>query len=143
MENLTALGSMVFLGLVFIFFLLTNFYVAMELLFASALAFIIIVIIRIIYFKTRPENMGQKKPKNFIDYVDKSSFPSMHAANSFIMALIVGFNQNNLYVFIFFIIVAMLICVTRRYFNKHFTLDLVVGMLLGILVSLFTFFIVF
>ncbi|MEM4259823.1 MAG: phosphatase PAP2 family protein [Candidatus Woesearchaeota archaeon] len=143
MENLTALGSMVFLGLVFVYFLITNYNIAFELLFASIIGFIVIVIIRLLYFKTRPEHIGQKKPKGLVDYIDKSSFPSMHATNSFIMAIIIGFNQNNLYVFIFFILVAMLICITRRYLDKHFTLDLIVGMVLGITVSLFTIFVVF
>jgi undecaprenyl-diphosphatase len=143
-ENLTALGSMVFFGIVFIFTFLTDRWISYQLLFATLVSFSLIVLIRLIYFKERPENKGKnKKVSHFVDIIDSSSFPSMHSTNSFIIALILGLNQKSVWVFVFLVLVATLISMTRYYFKKHYPIDIIVGMALGIITSLITVFLVF
>lgn len=64
-----------------------------------------------------------------------SSFPSRHAATMFILATAVFLNVKNFKIRTAFIVLAMLVALSRVALNYHMYLDIVGGALLGILIA--------
>jgi len=131
---ITSLGSLPAMGLFGIFFLLTNFNIFLKLFVGIALSFVIITVIRLNFYKHRPHK--KIKPKNVLGIIAKSSFPSMHSANSTIFAIVVGLSTN-MTLLVFFIVMALIIIFSRWFLRKHYPIDLLAGTVLGVLVALF------
>ena len=131
-ERITDLGSLVAMGVVGLFFLLTSFDIFIRLFLTIAISFGIIATIRVNYYKHRP--FKKKKPKNVLGIVAESSFPSMHSSNVFGFAFSVGLSTNYK-LFIFFVFIALLVVFSRWYLRKHYPVDLIAGSILGALVG--------
>ena len=132
-ENITALGSLVFMGVMGLFFLLTDFPVFLKLLMGIGCSTLIIILIRSFYFKRRP--VEKVTPYKYLDRINKSSFPSMHASNVTIFSITMGvfLGQSLLW---FFLPFAALIIFSRLYLKIHDVVDLAGGTVLGGLISL-------
>ncbi len=130
-RDMTSLGGMFFYGLVVGgFFFLGDYDMVKRLLWVFIIITAISVIIRSVYFKDRPK---KQKHSSFLERLDASSFPSIHAARSVSLAIILGRASEAHLFFIFAIIVAAIICFSRHYLNKHDSIDIVAGIILGIL----------
>ncbi len=130
-KEITALGSLVFYSLLLLFFLtIQDFLMFQVLLVGGIITFIVTVLIRSFYFKDRPNKQDHK---NWIERLDASSFPSLHAARATFLALVFMFKFQHLYTSIFFILVALLIMISRAYLKKHDWIDLSLGAFLGLL----------
>ena len=93
---------------------------------------IIAGIIRIIYFKKRPDN---SPTNNLWLRLYNSSFPSIHAMRSIILAyLLSGIYPKIIFIIIFWIL-ALLICYSRIYLKKHDFIDVLFGALIGLLLA--------
>ncbi|RJQ16870.1 phosphatase PAP2 family protein [Candidatus Woesearchaeota archaeon] len=132
-ENLTALGSMIFHGIALVFLLFIDFTLFLKLLIALGISTVIVATIRFFYFKYRP--LDKEKPKKFLHRLNASSFPSLHAPNSIIFALIVGLTLST-GLFVLLLILTVLIIYSRYYLKKHFIIDLAVGSVLGMIIGL-------
>ena len=86
---------------------------------------VVVVGIRLVYFKPRPV---KQQYHNLIEKIDASSFPSWHLARALYLALILGKVMGNLVVPIF---IALLVGYSRLYLKKHDWIDLIGGMVLA------------
>lgn len=134
-ENISALGSLVVHGLVGLMFLLIDQAIFLQLLIALSTSVILISITRLFFFKNRPGR--STAPRGLLEKLEASSFPSMHSAHSFIVAIIVGANATTP-LLIFLLILAAIIAYSRYYLKMHYAIDILSGILLGSLIGLTT-----
>ncbi len=101
----------------------------MKLLFGAAASYLIAGIIRIVYFKDRP---NKESHSNFIERIDASSFPSIHAFRVSYILIVFSHAFQNLTATILIFTSAFLVCVSRIYLRKHDYVDVLGGIVLGI-----------
>ncbi len=125
-------GLAIYVLVTIIFFLLGNVKVTAELIIALALLYIIIAGIRAIFFKKRPD---KQKHSGFFTKIDASSFPSMHSARSLTLAVMLAtvFTQNTIRILL--IIAVLGVAYTRIRLKRHYTADVIGGLILGAIVS--------
>jgi membrane-associated phospholipid phosphatase len=129
-EEFTFLGGILFYGLVCLWFLFGEKYDYFIMLFAGAiLIYVVAFLIRLFYFKNRPKKM---KYRGFIEKIDASSFPSVHAAR---ITLLFVFFKDLILISLSFMILVMVLS-SRIYLKKHYFSDLLGGIFLGLFTSL-------
>lgn len=104
-----------------------------QFIFAIIISEVIIYVIRYFYFRPRPVG----KTKNFTSFyekLDESSFPSVHAARSFIFAVVLS-QLVPMGAQILLWITAALISISRVYLKRHHWSDIIVGGILGLMVG--------
>ncbi|MFH1290361.1 MAG: phosphatase PAP2 family protein [Nanoarchaeota archaeon] len=134
-EEITSLGGVIFYFIILLFFLLDgDLNRFMALLLAQIIIYAATFTTRLFYFKKRPEN---RLHNNFLEKIDASSFPSVHAARATVLLLffIISF-QTNIYLTLLFVVLAPLVLYSRIYLKKHDLADVIGGILLGIIASL-------
>ncbi len=94
-----------------------------------------VILIRIFYFKNRPK---KETYANFWQRIDASSFPSLHTARIVFLAMIFSVHFANQYLTILCTIVAALVSYSRIYLNKHDWVDVLGGVVLGMLTYFIT-----
>jgi len=129
-RDITTFGGAAFFGGVWLLILVFKEY---QLGLKMALGFIIIltitVLTRIVYFKNRPNKEGYH---NWVERIDASSFPSMHAARIFFFSLtLISFWDYSLSMIVFFSLLALIVSYSRIYLKKHDWWDLLGGVILG------------
>lgn len=88
-----------------------------------------VVLIRLFYFKPRPR---KEKYTNFIERIDASSFPSLHAARIVFLAILFSVHFANQYLTILCSVTAALVSYSRIYLRKHDWIDVVGGIIVGV-----------
>jgi undecaprenyl-diphosphatase len=130
-RDLTSLGSLVFFAWILLFVLaMKEFSLFLQLVFGTVFTLIMVVFIRMVYFKNRPNKQNHS---NFIERMDASSFPSLHSARIVFLAITLASFFKTEYVTIFFTIFAVLVMYSRYYLRKHDLWDILGGILLGLL----------
>ncbi len=114
-------------------FFLVGKYFAMQLIAALVIIYIAAVGIRTLYFKDRPSH---EPHKNFFERIDASSFPSIHAARASAVAYLVASWAPE--TTIIAVLVAILVCASRLYLRKHFVIDILGGIAIGIITAMIT-----
>jgi membrane-associated phospholipid phosphatase len=95
------------------------------------LILIITTLVRIIYFKDRP---NKEEHHNWIERIDASSFPSMHTARIFFFGLVMSqFWDYSLNLTILFLVVSLSVSYSRIFLKKHDWWDLLGGLVLGVI----------
>ena len=113
-----------------VLFYLNHSFQASILLFGIFIIYFLTFVIRIFYFKSRPKKV---KYSNFIEKIDASSFPSVHAARTtFILLLLLVYFVRSFFLAGGLIFVAFLACYSRIYLMKHDKVDVFGGIVLGI-----------
>ena len=130
-EELTSLGGIVIYILITLYFLLLKeFVVFKNLIFGFVFMYFVLIIVRGLYFKKRP---NKQKYNNFIEKIDASSFPSLHAARALFIALIFKDFFNNIYVTIFSLLIVLGVAYSRLYLKRHYLSDIIGGFVLAII----------
>jgi len=121
-------GSLFYFILLVLVFVLQELVIFWQLLFSLIFSMLIVVLIRLVYFKPRPNKQDYK---NIIEKIDASSFPSWHTARAFIIAFvfIVFFKSNDMTIFL--LVMACLVSYSRIYLKKHDYYDLFGGLVLA------------
>ena len=125
-------GLAIYVLVAVIFFLLGNIKVAAELIIALALLYAVIAVIRTIFFRKRPD---RQKYSGFFTKIDASSFPSMHTARSLTLAIILAtvFTQQTIRILL--AIAVLGVAYTRIRLKRHYTSDVIGGLILGAVVA--------
>ncbi|MBS3175593.1 phosphatase PAP2 family protein [Candidatus Woesearchaeota archaeon] len=132
-RDLTSFGGTYFFIFAIILFLLLNeIRIFKILLIGLFLTYIISFVIRIFYFKNRP---NKEKYTNFIMKIDASSFPSVHSMRAIFMAIIISKFFANPIMIIFLLLWALIVSYSRVYIKKHYWIDIIVGLIIGILLA--------
>jgi membrane-associated phospholipid phosphatase len=132
MQDYTALGGLSLYALFIIIFMAAGSYImAGRLALALLILYAVVIVIRLLYFKERPE---KRDYGNMVERLDASSFPSMHTARASSLAMILG-AETTLAVFIILIAAAIGIGMARILLKKHDIADVIVGFVIGILIG--------
>ena len=131
-RDITVFGSLVFSAFLLVFLLIFQEYqTSWRLLFGTIVTFVLVILIRTFYFKNRPR---KQEHGNYVERIDASSFPSLHAARTtFLVLLFVYFFQNT-FMTTFLIILGLLVIYSRIFLKKHDWNDLFWGAILGAVV---------
>ena len=130
-RDITSLASVPIFILLFLLLLsLQEFVLFFQLFFGLVFIFASIVLVRTFYYRDRP---NKQLYHNWVERMDASSFPSMHTARAFFLALIFSHFFNQLYATIFLLLLAALISGTRIVMKKHDWIDVSGGVVLGII----------
>ena len=126
MRDLTALGGTPFYLLLTLTILFIDQRIFIDLIFGFIVTLVIVVGIRTFYFKSRP---NKQKYNNFIEKIDASSFPSWHSARIiFLVFALTSF----LLLRIIFGLIAVGVMYSRIYLKKHDSVDILGGVILGL-----------
>jgi membrane-associated phospholipid phosphatase len=135
-HEITVLGSLVFYGILLLFFLAVQDILMFKVLLTGCIiTFTITILIRTFYFKDRP---AKQEYKNWVERMDASSFPSLHSARIIFLMLVFMFKFQHLYTSLLFILLALVVMISRVYLKKHDWIDISSGAFLG----LFTYWII-
>ncbi len=130
-KQITDLGGFIFYG----FLLLTTltfqeFMLFWKLSFGFVLTASVVVLIRTFYFRDRPK---KQQFHNYIEKIDASSFPSLHAARTIFLYLTLINLFNNNYFTPLLTFIALAVIYSRYYLKKHDFYDLLGGIILGVI----------
>ena len=124
-------GIIIYILTSIIFLFLGNFGMFYRLLTGLLLIYFIVIIIKIFYFKNRPQKY---KYSNFIERIDASSFPSVHGARSaFLAAALIQF-FGNFAISIMLILLGAMVAYSRIHLKAHDIKDITAGIILGLAV---------
>ena len=128
LKDSSAYGGFPFYGIVILSALLVGAIAFATSLILSLIAItIVIMVVRLAYFKARP-GKRPKKYKILYERIDNSSFPSIHTARS-VMISIALLTQLNLLPILLLMI--LLVAASRIYFKRHYMIDILVGWAIG------------
>ena len=131
---ITQLGSAYFYVILVIFLLTINKKIlALYLTLGLLACYILSIIVRLFYFKDRPE---KEDFFNFFTKINASSFPSVHMMTSIYAAVVIANDIKILSVSIFLGFVSLLIGYSRIYLKKHYFIDIFFGFVLGLIASI-------
>jgi undecaprenyl-diphosphatase len=128
-QDLSSLGSIFNQVFLIVFFLIlekTN--LGITLFINIIISTLLCYVIRFFYFKERPH---KRSYKTLLEKLDASSFPSTHTARSFGAALILSYYFPELLILI--LLLAIGIAISRIYLKHHYKIDVIFGILIGIL----------
>ena len=131
-RDISSFGSLfAYLFVLFVFLIQKNYVLFNKLAIGLLFIYAIVIIIRSVYFKDRPKKYPHS---TFIERLDASSFPSLHAARiTFLYAIFINYFKNYIFLILGVILVA-LVSYSRIYLKKHDKTDVFVGIFLGVVV---------
>ena len=130
-RDLSSLGSIFGAGFILLFFLLVkNYVVVKQIITALVLGQAIAWLVRTFYFRRRPNN---KQYSTFLERLDASSFPSIHAIRAGLMFVILSNYFNSLTYTLIFAAMALTVLYSRIYLKKHHFSDVVIGVVVGVI----------
>ena len=134
MEEVTFLGGLLFYLIITFYFLFKNDYDSFKILIIGLfIIYIIAALIRMVYFKERPKKVSYE---NFLEKIDASSFPSIHAARiSFLFIFMITRVLDSYYWVFLGLILTILMLSSRIYLKKHYFIDIIGGTFLGLIIS--------
>lgn len=133
LRDTTALGGLaIYVVIALIFFMLGNYHVFVELVVALALLYVVIAIIRTLFFRKRPD---RQKYSGFFTRIDAGSFPSMHSARSLVLAVVLGTVFTQATVRVLLAIAVLAVACTRIRLKRHYASDVIAGLIIGAVIS--------
>ncbi len=131
-RDITTFGGAPFYAALILFvFLLQGFTeLVSQLIVGIILTMLVAITIRSFYYKPRPKEL----PHNtWLERVEASSFPSIHAARVWFLAITFGYFFNNIAIWILLIVSAFAVCYSRYYMKRHDIMDLLAGTFLALI----------
>lgn len=127
-RDVTALGG--FAASLLIILLFMNSPLLLPLIAGSVLTAGGVILIRMFYFKNRPK---KETHTHLLERIDASAFPSLHTARIVFLAYLFSSHFAKPPLMILFTITAALVSYSRIYLRKHDWIDVIGGVVLGIL----------
>ena len=134
-RDITSLGSLSFYLIIsFIFLLVKNYAIFRKLAVGLFLMYAVVIPIRTFYFKQRPDKFEYR---TYIDRLDASSFPSLHAARTAYLCIsLIGFFNNNV-ISLIIALVSLAVLYSRIFLKKHDFIDIAGGAVVAALIYFF------
>lgn len=129
-RDITTLGSLPFISSTILILILINFKSALIIFIGLILIEAIGALIKIIFYKKRPNHQSYS---NIIEKIDSGSFPSIHSARSILIALAISLLLSSGIIVGFMFLCVFLVGVSRVYLKKHFIVDIIGGYIFGFL----------
>ncbi len=131
-KQITELGSMTLITVFAVFFIFLNQGLAIRTILGIAGVVIISYAIKMLFFKNRPI---KQSTGTFIEKVDASSFPSVHAARITIIAFWLIIYFNSIYLRAFTALIWILVIYSRVYLKKHYWTDVIGGTIIALIIN--------
>jgi len=132
-RDVSAFGGLpIAVVLVLIAFARTDWLGVTQLVVGLALSYSVIIILRLLFFKRRPD---KQQYRNKLQKIDAGSFPSLHALRASLLALILTSWLQHPGMNIIIWIAAFSVLPSRVYRKRHYWADVIVGFVLGILIG--------
>lgn len=132
-KQITHLGSITIVSVLLMVFIIFYFEASKKILISMIVVNLIAYIIKIFFFKPRPE----KQPTNtFLERIDASSFPSVHVIRMTTLVFWIFIFFNNIYFEILSLILGILVAYSRIYLKKHYLIDIIGGIIIALIVNL-------
>lgn len=136
MRDTTALGGLAVYGFIAVLFLLLGkTSVFAQLVVGLALCYGIIAIIRLVFFRIRPD---KQKYSGFLTKIDAGSFPSVHSARVTVLAIILAQFFAEPLISAWLALGVLAVVVTRVLLKRHYVSDVIGGIVLGSLIGWLT-----
>lgn len=134
-KDISVFGGLVFYLFISIlyFIIFKNIILFITQLLGLFLSYIIVILIRVLYYKKRPDN---QKYSNLVEKIDSSSFPSMHSIRICMIFIFTYYYLNNFFLSLLFLSLIFLVSFSRIYLKRHFLIDILVGYIIGIFLSI-------
>lgn len=139
----TFMGDGLFALYVVVFLLFINYRKAFTLLITGAIALTSVMVLKKLVFpdEYRPKRYFQDLEDTLrlvpdLDVHSHFSFPSGHTMAAFCLYFLLAFFVKNNVLKVFFLLLAILVGYSRMYLSQHFLVDVVVGSLLGLGITL-------
>ncbi len=133
-EDTSALGGIaVFLAAMILAFFTGNKILSLKLFVALILCYVVVMGIRIFYFKQRPD---RQEYKTFLGRLDASSFPSLHSARISALAATLFFFFQSIAIKTALAVAIPIVAYTRIWLKRHYLIDAVVGVVIGVIIGL-------
>ena len=132
MRDITSMAGFCFFAFFIPFAMIINKAYGFKLFIGIASGYAITILIRLFYFKDRPE---PKRFSNIIEKIDASSFPSLHSLNATVFTVISIYFLHSIYAYILFAFYLPLILFSRYYLKKHYWIDIFFGAVFGTLIA--------
>lgn len=130
----TALGTAYFYTIIILFLFLTNNQkTALHLVVGLLICYTFVFIVRVFHFKERPE---KEQHFNFITKLSASSFPSLHTMTVIYTVTVLSKLIQVKGIITLLFLLALLVSYSRIYLKKHYYVDVVIGLILGVIASL-------
>jgi len=138
-KQITELGSLTVIAVIIIFTYFLDVQLALKLFIGMLAATIISMIIKVLFFRPRPK---KQKINTIIDRLDASSFPSVHSARITILMFLLIAYSGNLILRIFLAVIGLLVAYSRIYLKRHYYIDVIGGIILGVLISMAAYYLI-
>ena len=129
-EEMTFFGGIAFYLFVIILLLIfEKLFFAFRLFLGLIIIYFIVFVIRLFYFKHRPKKIEHT---NFLEKIDASSFPSVHAARiTFLFLFAIFLSGPDVVIKLIAGLVFLLVLYSRIYLFKHDLIDILGGVVVG------------
>jgi membrane-associated phospholipid phosphatase len=114
------------------FLLLARWEIFIELAIGFIAALVVMFGIRTFYFKERPQKI---KHNSYLSKINASSFPSIHALRSTILATILAIYFNKWQLILPLALIPVFACYSRLAIKKHDSIDITFGVVIGVVVG--------
>ena len=131
-RDITSFASLwwyLFISLVFL--VIKNYDIFLRLFIGLLLIYFIVVIVRTLYFKHRPTKYSYD---SYIEKLDASSFPSLHSSRAVFMSMVLMKFFNSTAISALLAVFVVLIVYSRIYLKKHDLMDVLAGIVVGVVV---------
>ena len=129
LRDLSTLGGLFLYSIVvLIFFFIGEKEVALRLIIGTALMYVIVSVLRLLYFTERPK---KRDYHNVVEKIDAGSFPSMHMVRTTFLFGTLFHRFNDLRILLLFTVLLMGVGYSRVYLKNHYLKDLIVGVIIG------------
>jgi|SRR3989344_3634267 len=129
-HDVTAMGGLAASLLLILLFISSS--LLLPLIAGSVITAVMVILIRLFYFKNRPK---RETYNNLVEKIDASSFPSLHTARIVFLAVLFSVHFGSQYLTVLCIIVALLVSYSRIYLQKHDWIDVAGGIAVGVATS--------
>jgi len=131
--DLSSPGNFFVYALVVIMFYISGDYAfAADLLIAAASVSIATYLIKLLYYKPRPDNTRGEKFKDVFIKLNESSFPSLHTARAAVLGVAFLSRYGTIAALVFAIVIIAGVSISRIELKRHYFSDIIGGIILGV-----------
>jgi undecaprenyl-diphosphatase len=133
LQDLKGMSGVPVFGLIIIVsFLLGEKSLAAQLFAGIVIAYAVTILIRVLYFRQRPD---MEKYHSFIQKIDASSFPSLHSMRAGVLGTVLALHFSNPLLSALFVLCSVAVAASRVLLKRHFVSDVVAGLVIGVIIG--------
>jgi membrane-associated phospholipid phosphatase len=135
LDDFSFFGSLPFyVFMVIVTYFLSNYELLLRLIYTLLIGTIVVIIVKNIHYKDRPQ---REEFTIFMEKMVASSFPSTHSTTITTLAIMFNLAYPNFWLLFISLIICVLVYLQRYISKKHFVIDIIGGIIISIILSVF------